>query len=68
MHRYHALEEHALALSRVLEDADMLRLNTVKELINILTPLQAVDFLAAAKKLYLSMHEWGQRKYINCQN
>lgn len=59
-----ALKEHALALSRVLEEADVCRLKTVKDLLNILTPLQAVDFLVAAKKLYLSMHEWGHRKYM----
>ncbi|KAL5707526.1 hypothetical protein ACHQM5_018420 [Ranunculus cassubicifolius] len=64
LRNHHVLEEHAQALSRIMEEADMCRLSTVKELTNILTPLQAVDFLVAAKKLYLSMHEWGQRKFI----
>ncbi|OVA02097.1 Transcription factor TGA like domain [Macleaya cordata] len=57
-----AIDAHAVELARIWEEADRLRLNTMKELIVILTPLQAVDFLVAAKKLYLSMHEWGQNR------
>ncbi|PIA34005.1 hypothetical protein AQUCO_03900117v1 [Aquilegia coerulea] len=64
IHDYKSLDDHAHSITQILVDADMLRLKTVKELVNILTPLQAVDFLVAAKKLYLSMHEWGRRKYI----
>nr|DAD21232.1 TPA_asm: hypothetical protein HUJ06_022695 [Nelumbo nucifera] len=56
------LDEHALALAGILEEADKLRLSTLKELINILTPLQAADLLVAAKKLHLSIHEWGKRR------
>ncbi|XP_026458916.1 protein DOG1-like 2 [Papaver somniferum] len=57
-----AVDDHAAELASIWEEADRLRLKTVKELIHILTPLQAVDFLVAAKKLYLSMHEWGQTR------
>ncbi|KAI3857017.1 hypothetical protein MKW98_030507 [Papaver atlanticum] len=57
-----AIDDHAAELASIWEEADRLRLKTVKELIHILTPLQAVDFLVAAKKLYLSMHEWGQTR------
>ncbi|KAF5191250.1 Transcription factor tga like domain [Thalictrum thalictroides] len=64
IHDYKSLDDHSHAITQILVDADMLRLQTVKELVNILIPLQAVDFLVAAKKLYLSMHQWGQRKYI----
>ncbi|KAF5180886.1 Tga transcription factor [Thalictrum thalictroides] len=42
----------------MLEKADELRLNTMKEMINILTPLQAVEYLIAGKKLHLSIHQW----------
>lgn len=55
-----ALNEHAGAMKSVLEAADQLRLSTLKELIDILTPFQAVDFLAATKKLHLCMHAWGR--------
>ena len=51
------MDEHGQAMVRILEEADQLRLNTVKELANILTPLQAVDFLVASKKLHLCMHK-----------
>ncbi|KAI3914928.1 hypothetical protein MKX01_018097 [Papaver californicum] len=57
-----AVDDHAAELASIWEEADRLRLKTVKELVHILTPLQAVDFLVAAKKLYLSMHEWGQTR------
>ncbi|KAK6157317.1 hypothetical protein DH2020_011565 [Rehmannia glutinosa] len=57
-----AMVAHSVSLAHILADADKLRLDTLKELIAILTPLQAVDFLAAAKKLHISMHEWGKRR------
>lgn len=57
-----ALNDHALGLAGILEEADKLRLDTLKELMDILTPLQGVDFLVATKKLHLSIHEWGKRR------
>ncbi|KAK4387141.1 protein DOG1-like 3 [Sesamum angolense] len=55
------MDTHYLSLASILTDADQLRLSTLKELIGLLTPLQAVELLFAIKKLYLSMHEWGKR-------
>ncbi|BFG30876.1 hypothetical protein CerSpe_171500 [Prunus speciosa] len=57
-----ALDEHGQAMERILEEADQLRLSTVRELVNILTALQAVDFLVASKKLHLCMHKWGKNR------
>ncbi|KAG8385430.1 hypothetical protein BUALT_Bualt03G0044500 [Buddleja alternifolia] len=57
-----ALDEHAISVMSVLEEADNLRLDTMKELTNILTPVQAVDFLAAGKKLHLGLRAWGRRR------
>ncbi|RZC66390.1 hypothetical protein C5167_010086 [Papaver somniferum] len=57
-----ALDSHSKDLASVLVDSDKLRMNTLKELIGIFTPLQAVDFLIAGKKLHLCMHQWGQRR------
>ncbi|KAG8385423.1 hypothetical protein BUALT_Bualt03G0043800 [Buddleja alternifolia] len=57
-----AIDEHSISMTSVLEEADNLRLGTMKELINILTTVQAVDFLAAAKKLHLCLHAWGRRR------
>ncbi|XP_043699069.1 protein DOG1-like 3 [Telopea speciosissima] len=56
------LDGHALGLAAILEDADKLRLRTLKELTNILTPLQGVDLLVATRKLHLSLHEWGKKR------
>ncbi|KAL0320604.1 UNVERIFIED_CONTAM: protein DOG1-like 3 [Sesamum radiatum] len=59
----HAMDTHYLKLASILTDADKLRLRTLKELIGLLTPLQAVELLFAIKKLSLSMHEWGKREH-----
>lgn len=58
----HALDEHQSSMANILQEADKLRLSTLKELLGILTPLQGVDFLAARKKLHLCMHEWGKQE------
>lgn len=60
-----ALERNQLAMACLVEDADRLRLETVKEIIEILKPVQAVQFLAAGKKLRLCMHEWSMKKEDN---
>ncbi|XP_051135361.1 protein DOG1-like 3 [Andrographis paniculata] len=57
-----ALDRHGSAMAGILEEADRLRLNVLKEMIGILTPPQAVDFLAAGKKLRLSVREWGRKR------
>ncbi|KAK3027910.1 hypothetical protein RJ639_040593 [Escallonia herrerae] len=57
-----ALDEHAKGMASMLEEADQLRLSTLKEMISILTPVQAVDFLVASKKLHLCMHAWGLKR------
>ncbi|XP_051129120.1 protein DELAY OF GERMINATION 1-like [Andrographis paniculata] len=57
-----ALEVIDVALTKILLQADNLRLNTLKELLGMLTPIQGVRFLAMAKKLHLCFHQWGQRK------
>ncbi|KAK6268621.1 hypothetical protein QUC31_012781 [Theobroma cacao] len=57
-----ALDEHESSMANILQEADKLRLSTLKELLGILTPVQGVDFLAASKKLHLCMHEWGKTR------
>ncbi|KAJ9551469.1 hypothetical protein OSB04_015514 [Centaurea solstitialis] len=57
-----AMDSHALDSYNVLIEADQLRLNTLKGMIDILTPLQAVEFLVASKKLHLSLHEWSKTR------
>uniref|UniRef100_A0A7N0T7Z6 DOG1 domain-containing protein n=1 Tax=Kalanchoe fedtschenkoi TaxID=63787 RepID=A0A7N0T7Z6_KALFE len=57
-----ALESHEKCLVKVLEEADKLRMSTLKELLLVLKPKQGVDLLAAGKKIHLSLHEWGKVK------
>ncbi|CAL5408965.1 unnamed protein product [Camellia sinensis] len=57
-----ALDEHGLFMATMLVEADQLRMSTLKELVGIFTPIQAVDFLAVTKKLRLCMHEWGTKR------
>ncbi|KAI3462415.1 hypothetical protein Pfo_019078 [Paulownia fortunei] len=49
-------------LAEVLQRADDIRLKTLKEVLNILTPMQGVHFLIAAAELHLRLHEWGRKR------
>lgn len=50
-------------MAGILEEEDaQLRLSMLKEQVRILTPLQAVEFLVASKKLCLCMHAWGKKR------
>lgn len=49
-------------LEEILEKADDLRLRTLKKVVEILSPIQAVHFLIAAAELHLRVHEWGKKK------
>lgn len=55
------IEEKKNELEKVLHMADVLRMETLKSVVEILTPLQAVYFLIAAAELHLRLHEWGQK-------
>ncbi|XP_042021023.1 protein DELAY OF GERMINATION 1-like [Salvia splendens] len=57
-----AMVAHEAAMAEVLLAADRLRMETLKEVMGILTPLQAVDLLIAGKKLHISMHCWGCKR------
>lgn len=46
----------------ILQMADELRLQTLKKVIVILTPMQAVHYLIAAAALHLRIHEWGTKR------
>lgn len=54
-----ALDKQEEAMAGLLAEADNLRVDTLTNIIDILWPVQAADFLLAGKKLHLSMHEWG---------
>ncbi|CAN8245974.1 unnamed protein product [Cochlearia groenlandica] len=55
-----ALDKQEEAMATLLADADNLRVHTLSKIVEILSRVQAADFLLAGKKLDLSMHEWGR--------
>ncbi|CAA7402366.1 unnamed protein product [Spirodela intermedia] len=57
-----AMAVYEESLARITEQADGLRLEMLRELVKILSPVQAVDYLVAAKQLQLSLHEWCSRR------
>ncbi|TKY60464.1 Transcription factor TGA5 [Spatholobus suberectus] len=48
-------------LEKILLKADELRLRTLKAIVNVLAPKQAIHFLIAAVELHLRLHEWGKK-------
>ncbi|WCJ27218.1 delay of germination 1 [Euphorbia peplus] len=58
-----ALARHEEDMLSIMGEADNFRLQTLKELITILTPLQAVEMLASGKKLHLCVHKWCKTRY-----
>ncbi|XP_074335622.1 protein DOG1-like 1 [Apium graveolens] len=53
------LQKNQEDMACLLKEADALRLETLKEIISILTPLQGLQFFAHEKKLCLSIRNWG---------
>ncbi|KAL0323687.1 UNVERIFIED_CONTAM: Polyadenylate-binding protein-interacting protein 7 [Sesamum calycinum] len=53
------LEKFEQAMRSTMDDADKLRINTAKELLKILKPVQALEYIIAAKKLRLCIQSWG---------
>lgn len=49
-------------LEELLERADDLRLRTLKAVIDIFTPNQAVHFLISAAELHQRIHDWGKKR------
>ncbi|KAM7518850.1 hypothetical protein LguiB_017812 [Lonicera macranthoides] len=56
-----AIERKEEGLLRVLGMADDLRLRTLKGVVEILYPKQAIHFLIAAAELHLRLHDWGKQ-------
>nr|KYP38401.1 Transcription factor TGA5 [Cajanus cajan] len=48
-------------LEMILQKADELRLRTLKAIVCVLAPKQAIHFLIAAAELHLRLHEWGKK-------
>ncbi|XP_009792613.1 protein DOG1-like 3 [Nicotiana sylvestris] len=56
------LNKHGQGMTTLLEEADELRMNTLKEILGILTPIQGVEYLASAKRIRLSLQQWGKKR------
>lgn len=48
-------------LASIVKKADDLRLRTISNMVELLTPQQAVEFLIAAGELQFGVYEWGRR-------
>ncbi|XVE86454.1 hypothetical protein DITRI_Ditri18aG0035300 [Diplodiscus trichospermus] len=57
-----AVESKEEGFQEILQGADDLRLKTLKNVIDILSPMQGVHFLIAAAELQLRIHEWGKQR------
>ncbi|KAI3675036.1 hypothetical protein L1987_84618 [Smallanthus sonchifolius] len=53
------LDKKIERLVKIVEKADELRLRTLKMVVEMLTPQQAVEFLIAAAQLHFGLHRWG---------
>ncbi|TMW87791.1 hypothetical protein EJD97_019465 [Solanum chilense] len=56
------LDEHSRHMADVIEEGDQLRMKTLKEIVKILEPVQAVEYLAAAKKIRFCLQQWGKKR------
>ncbi|XP_055826492.1 protein DELAY OF GERMINATION 1-like [Solanum dulcamara] len=56
------LNKHGEDMTSLLEEADELRMKTLKEILGILTPIQGVEYLAAAKRIRLCLQQWGKKR------
>ncbi|GFP84320.1 hypothetical protein PHJA_000575700, partial [Phtheirospermum japonicum] len=62
------LEPKEEGFRKILQRADQLRLSTIKSIVCILSPIQAVYFLIVATELQLRLHDWGiveHERHIN---
>ncbi|XP_009762839.1 protein DOG1-like 3 [Nicotiana tabacum] len=62
------LDKHNKYMAAIMEEADELRMKTLKEIVVILEPDQAVEYLAAAKKIRLCLQQWGKKREHDSTN
>ncbi|KFK22875.1 hypothetical protein AALP_AAs39777U000200 [Arabis alpina] len=55
-----AIDKHEEGMAVLMAEADKLRIETLKKIVEVLTPVQAAEFLLAEKRLHVSLHEWGR--------
>ncbi|CAJ1961932.1 unnamed protein product [Sphenostylis stenocarpa] len=57
-----AVSEVIGELERIMKASDCVRLKTLKGVLDLLTPMQSVDFLAANITTQLRLKQWGKKK------
>ncbi|EOA18319.1 hypothetical protein CARUB_v10006838mg [Capsella rubella] len=55
-----ALDKHEEGMAALMGEADTLRFETLRKIVEVITPVQAAEFLLAGKRLHVSLHEWGR--------
>ncbi|KAI3466744.1 hypothetical protein Pfo_023407 [Paulownia fortunei] len=63
-----ALQGLLAGLEKVMKMADCVRLKTLKGVLDILSPTQAVDFLASKSMLQIQIKKWGKKREEKCFN
>ncbi|CAH8351677.1 unnamed protein product [Eruca vesicaria subsp. sativa] len=53
-----ALDKHEENMAGIMVEADKVRLETLRSIVDVLTPVQAAEFLLSGKRLQVSLHEW----------
>ncbi|KAG7542331.1 Transcription factor TGA like domain [Arabidopsis thaliana x Arabidopsis arenosa] len=61
-----ALDKHEEGMAVLLAEADKLRFETLRKIVEVVTPVQAAEFLLAGKRLQLSLHERGRVRAHVC--
>lgn len=57
-----ALKGVMSGLEKLMKGADCVRLKTLKGVLDVLTPMQCAEFLAATLTLQLRLRQWGKKK------
>ncbi|CAN7132378.1 unnamed protein product [Brassica rapa subsp. narinosa] len=57
-----ALDKHEECMGVLMADADKVRVETLRRIVEVLTPVQAAEFLLSGKRLHMSLHEWGRAR------
>ncbi|KAF8115115.1 hypothetical protein N665_0030s0150 [Sinapis alba] len=57
-----ALDKHEECMGVLMGEADKVRLETLRRIVEVLTPVQAAEFLLSGKRLHVSLHEWGRAR------
>lgn len=61
-----ALDKHEEGMAVLLAEADKLRFETLRKIVEVVTPVQAAEFLLAGKRLHFSLHDRGRARADVC--